>query len=928
MEHSQPAPLEAKFCFTLTLTKESISLTSVSDSVEALLGYTAEDFLSKRRCLKELIHPHDLDIANAYFSTDITQKSGDFNIRIRQANQCIRCIKGHYTQRENQFELLLRCGKSLSKITNGQTMMANFKAMMENTDDYIYFKDRNHVFTGASQTLVTITSPSEHWTDLIGLTDYDVFPEELADIYYRLEKQVFAGQSVAHEIQETLANDGQKGWVDNRKYPIKDDTGQIIGLFGIARDITEQRQTEIALRESEIKFHSLYDSMTEGVALHELIFDRNGNAIDYILLDVNAAFEVAVELSRSRVTGRKASEVYDLTPPPYLKQYAQVASSGKPIHFETDLLPTGKMFSISVFSPAKNQFVTVLEDITERKQAEINLRIAAIAFESQEGMMITDAKAVILRVNNAFTRITGYTAEEVIGKNPKIFQSGRQDVDFYAAMWADIRTKGGWSGELWNRRKSGDCYPERLTITAVTDTTGKVTHYVGTLTDITLSQAAADEIRYLAFYDPLTDLPNRRLLRDRLKSALISSQRSGRLGALLFIDMDNFKTLNDSLGHEIGDLLLQQVAQRIAPCVRAGDTIARLGGDEFVVILEDLSEQNLDAAAQTTVIGNKIQTVLNQPYQLGIHYYRCTCSMGAIMFNEPDQSIDGLLKQADIAMYQAKSAGRNTLRFFDPQMQINIDARAALEAGLHLALAENQFALYYQPQVNHKRQIIGAEVLIRWQHPHNGLIPPADFILLAEATGLILPIGQWVLETACAQLKIWADSVHTRHLQLAVNVSARQFYQTDFVTQVSQSISRNAIAPARLKLELTESMVLDDIDDTIGKMHRLREIGVRFSMDDFGTGYSSLSSLKKLPLDQVKIDQSFVRDLGIDLDDGVIVKTIIAMAKSLGMEVIAEGVETVEQCAFLEQYECLLYQGYLFSKPVPIEQFEALLTLS
>jgi diguanylate cyclase (GGDEF)-like protein/PAS domain S-box-containing protein len=540
-------------------------------------------------------------------------------------------------------------------------------------------------------------------------------------------------------------------------------------------------------------------------------------------------------------------------------------------------------------------------------------------------MMITDNNNIILRVNSAFASITGYTANEVIGKNPSILQSGQQDASFYAAMWESINNSGSWQGEIWNKRKDEVIYPEHLAITAVKSKDGNITNYVATLTDITLTKAAIAEIERLAFYDPLTGLPNRRLLLERLKPALASSHRSGQKGALLFIDIDNFKTLNDTLGHDMGDLLLQEVAHRLEPCVREGDTVARLGGDEFVVMLGDLSDEANEAAAQTELIGNKILATLNQPYLLATHIYHNTPSIGATLFNGHDQSSDELLKQADIAMYQAKASGRNALRFFDPKMQATINARVKMEADLRQALLENQFKLYYQPQVHHNHHIIGAEVLIRWQHPLRGLVSPLEFIPLAEETHLIVPIGQWVLNMACAQIKIWEASEHTQHLQLAVNVSSRQFYQVDFVEQVSQIMSQHAINPNRLKLELTESLVLDDIDDTICKMNALRNIGVRFSMDDFGTGYSSLSSLKKLPLDQLKIDQSFVRDIAIDQDDTIIVETIIAMANKLKIEVIAEGVETEAQRAFLERHDCQLFQGYLFSKPVPIEQFELLL---
>ncbi|MDZ4211131.1 MAG: diguanylate cyclase, partial [Methylotenera sp.] len=371
-----------------------------------------------------------------------------------------------------------------------------------------------------------------------------------------------------------------------------------------------------------------------------------------------------------------------------------------------------------------------------------------------------------------------------------------------------INNKGAWEGEIWNRRKNGEIYPEHLTITSVKDTNGLITNYVATLTDCTERKLALEKIEHLAYYDPLTDLPNRRYLLDSLKRALAASARNGGDGAVLFLDLDYFKTLNDTLGHDMGDLLLKKVAERLNSYLRENDTIvrlARLGGDEFVVTLEDLSKLPLEAAAQAKVVGNKILTILSQPYTLAKHKYQGTVSIGVALFSNHRKSREDLLKHADIAMYQAKKAGRNTMRFFDPQMQASINARAALEADLRLALQEKQFKLYYQPQVYHDRQIIGAEVLIRWQHPERGLVSPLDFIPLAEETGLILPIGQWVLETACEQLKAWDGGIETQHLHLAVNVSARQFYQPDFVEQVRQTLRHSAINPDRLKLELTES---------------------------------------------------------------------------------------------------------------------------
>ncbi len=716
-----------------------------------------------------------------------------------------------------------------------------------------------------------------------------------------------------------------------------------------------------------------------------------------------------------------------------------------------------------------------VQDITERKLTEETLRIAATAFNVQESLMITDAKGVILRVNQAFVDSTGYTIEEAVGQTPRLLKSGRHDADFYRKMWEIIHRTGKWQGEIWDKRKNGEIYPKLLTISAVNNDDGIVTHYVGSHIDITerrqaeaaLSESQArldlalrsagmgvwsfdlvsnkrhfddqtchllgidpntftgsdedffqavhpsdresvkamlvhaiehdvlyeleyrviwpngsvhhmaargrvvrnnegrplringvvfeitewkeaqNKINNLAFYDPLTGLSNRRLLLDRLRIALASSARNRREGAVLFIDLDNFKTINDTLGHAVGDLLLQQVAQRLTTCTRKVDTlarvnsnefvavqndldgdvqeattVARMGGDEFVVMIEDLSEHASMAATQAEVVARKILSLLGQPYQIETRQYHSTCSIGITLFNDLRQSTDELLKQADIAMYQAKNAGRNTLRFFDQQMQEAVTVRAVLENELRNALDQQQFQMYYQIQMDSFMQPTGAEALIRWNHPDRGLVLPAQFIGLAEETGLILPIGQWVLETACAQIKEWEQNERTRQLVLAVNVSARQLRQTDFVDQVKASVLQHAIDPKRLKLELTESILLESFEETIVIMRILNEIGVQFSLDDFGTGYSSLQYLKRLPLNQIKIDQSFVRDLAVDSGDRAIVRTIVAMAKSLDLGVIAEGVETETQLQMLLNMGCTHFQGYLFGKPVPMNQFD------
>ncbi|HRK39925.1 MAG TPA: EAL domain-containing protein [Burkholderiaceae bacterium] len=551
----------------------------------------------------------------------------------------------------------------------------------------------------------------------------------------------------------------------------------------------------------------------------------------------------------------------------------------------------------------------------ERERTEVDLRIAAIAFETQEGMTVTDAHSVILRVNRAFTRVTGYEAEEVIGKTPSILASGRHDKAFYAAMRQALSDDGHWAGEVWNRRKNGEVFPEWLTITAVKNREGEVTHYVSTLTDITQRKAAEDEIRSLAFFDPLTRLPNRRLLMDRLQQALVTCHRSGRSGALMFIDLDNFKIVNDTMGHDKGDELLCEVARRLTAAVREGDTVARLGGDEFVIMLEELSPLPEEAGAHCRLVGEKLLYELSRPHLLAGQEVDSSCSLGIALFSDQQHSADELMKHADLAMYQAKAGGRNALRFFDPNMQAAIMARLAGEKDLRHAIRDGQLRLYFQAQYNLAGRMTGAEALVRWQHPLRGMVSPAEFIPLAEDTGLILPLGQWVLEAACQQLALWAAQPATAERVLAVNVSGRQLRQADFVAWVLDTLARTGAPPGRLKLELTESLLLDNKEDTIQKMTALKVHGVGFSLDDFGTGYSSLAYLKRLPLDQLKIDQSFVHDVTDDPKDAAIVRAIVALADSLGLNVIAEGVETAAQRDALAGHGCLHYQGYLYGRP-------------
>jgi diguanylate cyclase (GGDEF)-like protein/PAS domain S-box-containing protein len=569
-------------------------------------------------------------------------------------------------------------------------------------------------------------------------------------------------------------------------------------------------------------------------------------------------------------------------------------------------------------------FVASLRDISERKAAEVSLRIAAASFESQDAIIVTDITGAILRVNQAFCQITGYSADEVVGQNPRLLKSGRHDATFFRDMWESIGRTGGWIGEIWDRRKNGEIYPKWLTISAVKDDDGAVTHYVGTHSDITTRKEAENKIHTLAFFDQLTGLPNRTLLLDRLKQAMTASDRTDKYGALLFIDLDNFKSLNDTQGHDVGDLLLKQVAERLSQCVREGDTVARLGGDEFVVLLANLSGDEADAAIDTETIASKIIVILNLVYRFGTASHHSTASMGATLFKGSKTSTDDLIKQTDLTMYKAKEGGRNTFRFFNPEMEQALKDRAALETDLRQAVETHQFLLHYQAQVIDSGLVTGAEVLLRWQHPQRGMVSPANFIPLAESTGLILPLGQWVLETACNQLALWASQPDMAHLTVAVNVSAHQFRQSDFVEHVLRALHTSGANPRRLKLELTESLLVDNIGAIIDTMTSLKGHGISFSLDDFGTGYSSLSYLKRLPLDQLKIDQSFVRDVMDDPNDAAIARTIVALSEGLGLSVIAEGVETLAQRDFLASAGCHAYQGYFFGRPMPLARFEEL----
>ena len=583
--------------------------------------------------------------------------------------------------------------------------------------------------------------------------------------------------------------------------------------------------------------------------------------------------------------------------------------------------------SLSLFLYQKNRCNLLrLAHAKESALRTSDARLRSIFEATPDALLISDAQGTITMANQQVERLLGYAMEELLGMSiedlvPVASRGNHQSMRVGFAATPSARRMGGGMAVKAVRKDGSECDVE-VSLSRIQTDDGQF--FASALRDITERLNDHQKIRELAFHDQLTGLPNRTLLLDRMKQATTISGRSSKFGAVLLIDMDHFKTLNDTLGHAVGDALLKEVAIRLVQCARAGDTVARLGGDEFMVILAGLHKDACNAAGDTQGAADKLLTALNEPYQLGDIEHRCTASIGATLFLAQSVSLKDLMKQADLAMYRAKDAGRNRMRFFDPSMQTAVLERVALEKDLRESVQSNRFVLHYQAQVADEGHITGAEVLLRWHHLTRGQVTPADFIPLAEETGLILPLGHWVLTTACAQLACWASQPGMEHLTVAVNVSVHQLAQVDFVEQVLAVLHSTGANPERLKLELTESLLISNVQDIIGKMSALKAMGVRFALDDFGTGYSSLSYLKRLPLDQLKIDQSFVREVLLDSNDAAIAKAIVTLAQSLGLGVIAEGVETSSQKDFLHRAGCNAYQGYFFSRPLPLAEFEAL----
>jgi len=770
-----------------------------------------------------------------------------------------------------------------------------------------------------------IKNTTQQWEDFVYLDDRERAWQSIDN--------ALKGDTPYHETEYRMVHkDGSIRWIlDHASVVQRDSNGQPARMTGTHTDITELKRMEQQLRDSEAFTTSIIDSLTSHIA----VLDAQGKIIavnnawlqfgednglheaDYSTLGVNY-----LEVCQKAINGLNSKESSEV------KDGIIAVLAGSLNHFYLEYpchAPDEKRWFCLNVSPLKGSRSGVVvshENITIRKQAETQLRISATIFEAQEGMLITDTNSIILNVNQAFTQITGYSAAEIIGKTPRLLRSGRHDKSFFIDMWQHILNTGAWKGEIWNRRKNGEIYPQWLTITAVKSNNDTfVTHYVATLTDITERKLTEEHINQLAFYDPLTRLPNRRLLHERLKHAIEGSHRTGSQVAVLMLDLDKFKVVNDNFGHAVGDELLQQVAVRIKARLRETDTVVRLGGDEFVVLIEEIEhyEHISHVASDLIAALTQLFTVRdNCEAYIGV-------SIGIAIYPQHGDSVDALLDNADVALYHAKDEGRGCFAYFSEELTQKARERIALEVRLRRAIEQQELEVYFQAQVDiNSDRIIGAEALVRWHDPVKGFVTPSEFIPLAEETGLIIPLGEFVLKETCRLGRQWLDD-GLPAVTLAVNVSPHQFRRSDINALVAEVLHDSGFPAEYLELEITESGLMDNQQHAMAILKTLHHQGVRIAIDDFGTGYSSLAYLKYFPLDVLKIDKTFIDDIPFLQGDMAITAAIIAMGHHLGFKVLAEGVETAEQLAFLRQHGCDIYQGYFCSKPVPASDFVKLL---
>ena len=896
-----------------------------SPKVAEILGYAPDDIIGKS-CL-ELMPPEEAERLRPEFTASFAARRPIRNLEIQALHRDGSVLiletsgvpvfdgEGNFTGYRGIDRDITERKRAQEKL---RTTSLYVRSLIEASLDPLVTISAEGKITDVNAATEAVTGyPRE---SLIGQDFLGFFTEpELARAGY---EQAFQDGVVRDYALEIRHRDGHVTPVLYNATVYRDEAGKVMGVFAAARDITERKRTEDLLLTNERYFRAFFERPLVGMAT---------SSPDKGWLEVNDRLCQMLGYSRSELTQKVWPE---MTHPDDLE--ADLANLNRLLAGEIDDYTLDKRFirkdgrvlysHVSVSCVRKTDgtvdfLVILIEDVTEQHLAEEKLRQAAKVFQSTtEGVTITDQSGEIISVNRAFETITGYTAEEAIGQTPRILKSGRHDAAFYRVLWNRLIHDGQWQGEVWNRRKSGEIYPEWLSISSTRDSAGNLQNFIAVFSDISSLKEAEERIRNLAYFDPLTQLPNRQLLFDRLQQALIVAERSDTKLALAFLDLDRFKTINDSLGHSVGDELLIQVAARLRGCLRESDTVARLGGDEFLIILPQLSDIHY-----VTMVVRKISKAVSEPYLIGKRELHITPSIGIAIYPENGLDPETLIRNADAAMYQAKALGRNDFQFYTEELNVRATEQLLIENSLRRALEREEFMLHYQPQIDLRSgRVVGAEALIRWRHPDLGLTYPAKFIRSAEACGQIIEIGEWVLTAVCRQLQKCRLEGYPMP-RVAVNLSVVQFRQRSFLDRVMRIVEEANISPQCLELELTESILMDNTEASIDVLTHLKACGFSISVDDFGTGYSSLSYLKLLPIEKLKIDQSFVRDCIHDENDAAIIRAIIGLSNSLGLKVIAEGIETLEQMNLLAGLGCHEGQGYYLGRPCEAVEFCQLL---
>jgi diguanylate cyclase (GGDEF)-like protein/PAS domain S-box-containing protein len=930
-------------CYVLDI---SSGVWTSSDVLDGIFGI-GKEYARTVEGWTALVHPHDSAMMADYFQNEVVAQGKPFDKEyriIRQTDQAERWVHGTGSLEFDAQGRPLKMHGIIQDITEPRLAqmklrdsVLRYRTVFQTVPDAVIIaRVADGMIIDANQAF--LDSSMFERNEVVGRTALELgIWVDPSDLQKLLDALIRTGECRDLEVRSRRKN-GEIFWMRLSASLIE--IGGVQCRITFAKDISETKAAEErladaanALRSSEERYRTVFLMNIDSIDICHLEDGR--------FIDVNEAFLACTGFEREEVIGRTAVELGIWANPgdrkilvDAIRHNSECRNLEAPYRTKDGRLRWGLLSVTAIELDGVPCILSVTRDITEAKAAEQRLAAAQVALgASEERYRATfqssiDAininrlsDGVFVDVNEAFLRFVGYERDEVIGRTSRELNFW-VDPEDRQRMIESLRRNGSCRDlQARFRRKNGDIVWGQLS-ESIIEADG-VPCILSVTRDVSAAKAAEEQIRDLAFYDPLTHLPNRSLLMERLRQSLAASSRNNRKRALLFVDLDNFKILNDTLGHRTGDLMLQEVAVRLAACIREADSVARLGGDEFVVMLEDLSDVPEDAAAQAEVVGEKILAAINQPFWLAGRECLSTSSIGITVFGDKRESTDEVLQQADIAMYQAKAAGRNTMRFFAPALQAAVNARAVLEEDIRQAIKASQFVLYYQPQLD-SIGLVGAEALIRWNHPRRGLLLPGEFIPLAEETGLIQALGDWVLETACAQVAAWADRPETAHISLAINISARQFRQPGFVDKVLEALNRTGANPQNIKLELTESMLVENIEDIIAKMTLLKSHGLKFSLDDFGTGYSSLAYLKRLPIDQLKIDSSFVRDIVVDIGSRAIAQSVISLSRALGLSVIAECVETEEQRAFLSRLGCHAFQGFLFGPPLPLAEFERL----